>query len=65
MHPSHVLLVCMRTGHALDDLLQVQWRAILNERVLGGCLQNFQRHQRAGIENNRALLNQPLCLDGN
>ncbi|MNG32465.1 hypothetical protein D3C84_1184840 [compost metagenome] len=52
----------MRTAHGGNDLLQVQFGAVYHGLGLVP-LEHGRRHQRTGIDDHRALADQPLALD--
>ncbi|MNJ61594.1 hypothetical protein D3C77_573890 [compost metagenome] len=62
VYPGHILALLMRTAHGGDDLFQVQFGAV--DQGLGLVpLEHGRRHQRTGIDDHRALADQPLALD--
>ena len=64
MHPRDVLAAFMRRRHLGDDLVERQRRRVDDPRTLGRGLDDLRGHQRAGIEADRAALDQAQAAHG-
>ena len=65
MHPRHIQPLFMGGVQAGDDLFQTQIRGIDDLCCRVGRQHDFFRHQRTGVQHQRAFADQPPTLDGN